>query len=300
MSGYDTAILVQFLIVGLANGLVYSLIALGFTVIFNATRILNFAQGSFVMLGGMITYAAVAFLKLPLPLAALAGIVLPALIGAATYGIVVLPMLRRQATLYIIIIGLFAVHIIAENAALVGIASTGVGFPSFTEWAPISFLGARISWQIVWIALGATLAMGALNLFFLLTPVGKAMRAAAANPVAARLVGIDVHRMALYSFALSGALGGLGGLLITPAQFTSFNVGLPYALKGFAAAMIGGFGNIWGATVGGIIIGVLEAVSVAFISTKYKDAVTFLLLIVILLVRPNGLFGSLVEVEERA
>ena len=297
---YDTGILLQFVVVGLANGLVYSLIALGFTVIFNATRILNFAQGSFVMLGGMTTYAAVSMLHLPLPLAALVGLAVPAMVGAATYGLVVVPMLQRQASLYIIIIGLFAVHIIAENAALVGIATTGVGFPSFTEWPPFEFLGARVSWQMIWIAVGAILAMGALNLFFLVTPVGKAMRAAAANPVAARLVGISVHRMAIYSFALSGALGGLGGLLITPSQFTAFNVGLPYALKGFAAAMIGGFGNIWGATVGGIIIGVLEALAIAFISTKYKDAVTFLLLMGILLVRPTGLFGSLVEYEERS
>lgn len=300
MSGYDTAILVQFLIVGLANGLVYSLIALGFTVIFNATRILNFAQGSFVMLGGMVTFAAVSQLGLPLWLGALLGVALPTLAGAAIYGAVVVPMLRRQASLYIIILGLFGVHIVAENAALIGIASTGVGFPSFTRWPPFEFLGAQISWQVVWIALGAIVAMAALNLFFRAAPAGKAMRAAAANPVAARLVGINVHRMALYSFALSGALGGLGGLLTTPAQFTAFNVGLPYALKGFAAAMIGGFGNIWGATVGGVIIGVLEAVSVAFVSTKYKDAVTFSLLIVILLVRPTGLFGSLVEVEERS
>jgi branched-chain amino acid transport system permease protein len=189
--------------------------------------------------------------------------------------------------------------VVLENGALVGVASTGVGYPAFVDWPPVGVLGVPVSWQIVWIAVGATGVMAALNVFFLVTPAGKAMRAAAANPLAARLVGVRVERMALYAFMLSAGLGAVGGALITPAQFTAFNVGLPFALKGFTAAMIGGFGNVWGAMAGGIIVGVLEAVNVGYVSTKYKDAITFLLLLVILLARPQGLFGSLVEDEER-
>ena len=290
---------VEFLLIGLANGLVYSLIALGFTVIFNATRILNFAQGAYVMLGGMLAYAAFTFWRAPEWMALGFGVLATVALGAVTYLLVVNRLLARRASLSVVMIALFGVHVILENGALVGIASTGVGYPAFVSWPPIPIFGVPLSWQTVWIALGAAGAMAALNVFFLAVPVGKAMRAAAANPLAARLVGVPVERMALYSFMLSAGLGALGGVLITPAQFTAFNVGLPFALKGFTGAMIGGFGNVWGAAAGGVILGVVEALTVGYVSTKYKDAITFLLLLVILLARPQGLFGSLVEDEER-
>jgi len=294
----DLAVLFEFIVVGLANGLVYSLVALGFTVIFNATRILNFAQGAFVMLGGMLTYLAFSTLGGSVWTAGALGVAGTVLVAVLVYYAVVQPIMRRRATLYVVVMALFGVHTVLENAALVGIASTGVSFPKFTEWPPLVVFGANVSWQIIWVAVGAGLIMAGLNAFFFLSPLGKAMRAAAANPMAARLVGIRVERMALYAFALSGGLGAVGGFLITPAQFTAFNVGLAFALKGFTAAMIGGFGNIWGATLGGIIVGLLETGSVAYLSTRYEAAATFLMLFVILLWRPHGLFSSLVEEDE--
>lgn len=298
MLGYDWPTLFQFLITGLAVGCVYSLVGLGFTVIFNASGILNFSQGSFVMLGGMLTYAFYSRGRLSLWLAALLAILAVALLGLVADRLVISPLWRRHSPIYTIIIATFGIHIVLENAALLGIGSNGVGLPTFVAGGPLSILGVRINLQMIWIAAVALVIMLGLNFFFRRTLTGRAMRACAVNAMAASLMGIEVVRMIRYSFVISAVLGATAGILITPAQFTQFNVGIPFGLKGFTAAMIGGFGNITGAIVGGLVLGLLESLGVAFISSRYKDAISFGLLIVILLIRPNGLFGSLVEEEE--
>ena len=298
MPAYDLPTILQFVLTGLAVGCVYSLIALGFTVIFNASGILNFAQGAFVMLGGMLTYAAYGLARWPLWLAALFSIVGVILIAVVADRLVVSPLWRGRAPLYTIIVATFGIHTILENGALLGISSIGVGYPSFSRGEPLSLLGASVSRQMLWIAGVAALVMVTLNLFFRRTLTGRAMRACAINPVAASLMGIEVTVMIRWSFVMSAVLGAVAGILITPAQFTQFNVGIPFGLKGFAAAMIGGFGNIAGAIVGGLVLGVLESLRVALITSRYKDVISFGLLIVILLIKPNGLFGSLVETHE--
>jgi branched-chain amino acid transport system permease protein len=151
---------------------------------------------------------------------------------------------------------------------------------------------------MLWIAGVAALVMLILSLFFRHTLTGRAMRACAINPVGASLMGIEVNVMIRWSFVMSAFLGAVAGILITPAQFTQFNVGIPFGLKGFAAAMIGGFGSISGAIVGGLVLGVLESLGVALVTSRYKDVISFGLLIVILLIKPTGLFGSLVERQE--
>ena len=298
MLGYDLPTLFQFIIAGLAVGCVYSLVALGFTVIFNASGILNFSQGSFVMLGGMLTYVFYDRLGWPLGWAALAATAVVASIGFMADWLVVAPLWRRHSPLYTIIIATFGIHIVLENAALLGIGSIGVGLPTFVAGGPVTALGVSVNLQMLWIAGVALMIMLALNFFFRRTLTGRAMRACAVNATAASLMGIEVRRMIRYSFIISAMLGAIAGILITPAQFTQFNVGIPFGLKGFTAAMIGGFGNITGAIVGGLVLGLLESLGVAFISSRFKDAISFGLLIVILLLRPRGLFGSLVEEEE--
>jgi len=296
--GYDVPTLMQFVIAGLAVGCVYSLVALGFTVIFNASGILNFSQGSFVMLGGMLTYVFYEWARWPLALAALAGAVVVAAIGLVADRLVISPLWRRHSPLYTIIIATFGIHIVLENAALLGIGSIGVGLPAFVAGGPLTVLGVGVNLQMVWIAFVAVAVMVGLNFFFRRTLTGRAMRACAVNAAAAGLMGIEVRRMIRLSFVISALLGAVAGILITPAQFTQFNVGIPFGLKGFTAAMIGGFGNITGAIVGGLVLGLLESLGVAFVSSRFKDAISFGLLIVILLIRPRGLFGSLVEEDE--
>jgi branched-chain amino acid transport system permease protein len=295
---YDIPTLMQFVITGLAVGCVYSLVALGFTVIFNASGILNFSQGSFVMLGGMLTYVFYRTLAWPLGFAAVGALLVVALIGLIAERLVIAPLWRRHSPLYTIIIATFGIHIVLENAALIGIDSNAVGLPPFVDIGPLAVLGVSVNAQMLWIVVVGATIMLALNFFFRRTLTGRAMRACAVNPVAAQLMGIEVQRMIRYSFVISAVLGAVAGILITPAQFTQFNVGIPFGLKGFTAAMVGGIGNITGAIVGGLLLGLLESLGVAFISSRFKDAISFGLLIVILLLRPRGLFGSLVEEEE--
>ena len=241
MPVYDVSTVLQFVLTGLAVGCVYSLVALGFTVIFNASGILNFAQGAFVMLGGMLTYAAYGLARWPLWLAALSSIAGVMLIALVADRLVVSPLWRGRAPLYTIIVATFGIHTILENGALLSISSIGVGYPSFSTGGPLSLFGAAVSRQMLWIAGVAALVMITLTLFFRRTLTGRAMRACAINPVAASLVGIEVTVMIRWSFVMSAFLGAVAGILITPAQFTQFNVGIPFGLKGFAAAMIGGF-----------------------------------------------------------
>jgi len=167
MLGYDGPTLVQFVITGLAVGCVYSLVGLGFTVIFNSSGILNFSQGSFVMLGGMLTYVLYSRGRLPLALAALLATLAVALIGLLADRLVISPLWQRQSPLYTIIIATFGIHIVLENAALVGIGSNGVGLPTFVGGGPLSVLGVRINLQMIWIAAVALAIMLGLNFFFL-------------------------------------------------------------------------------------------------------------------------------------
>lgn len=292
-ASYAPAELAQFVIEGLADGLVIGLVALGFTATFNSSGILNFAQGAFVMLGGMLTYL---FFSHGWPLLG-AGLMAAAIATAASvvsyYGLV-FPLQRRQATPFTVLIALFGVHLLAENVVLRTIGSSAVGYPQFSD-GRASLLGVTINYQVFWIAGLAVALMALLAAFFGASLTGRAWRAAAADPIAARLMGIRVNRMVMYAFALSGLLGAAAGVLITPLEYTQFNVGLTYAVTGFAAAMIGGLGNMYGAVAGGLILGVAQSLAVAYLPSGYKDVVAFALLYIILVVRPSGLFGSLVE-----
>lgn len=292
---YDPAILFQFAITGLALGSIYALVAIGFAMIFNASGILNFAQGAFVMVGGMLTYVLVGRGGLFLGIGILLAIIAAGIIGLATERLTIRPLWVRNAPLYAMMMALFGVQIVLENGALLLVGSQAYGYPAFSSGGPLTLFGSAISYQILWIFAVTALLMLGLNLLFRRTMLGKAMRASAVNREAAMLMGVDVNRMLTYAFIGSALLGAIGGALIAPQQFTAFNVGLPYALKGFAAAILGGFGNLTGAVVGGLLLGIIEALAIGFISSKFSDVIIFTLLIVLLLVRPSGLFGSLVE-----
>lgn len=292
---YDWSTLLQFVLSGLALGVIYGLVGIGFCVIFNASGIVNFAQGAFVMLGGMSTYALYSLAGLPLAVAVVLAVAFVVAVGLATNLVVVRPLWRRQAPIFIIILATLAVQVLLENATLHLLGTDPYSFPAFTAGEPLRIFGAALSLQTLWIVGCALAAVLALTLFYRHTLIGKAMRACAVNREVASLLGIPVERMLAYGFALSAALGAIGGILITPTQYTAFNVALPFGVKGFVAAILGGFGNATGAFVGGIILGVLEALAVAFVASGYKEVVAFGLLLIILFLRPTGLFGALVE-----
>jgi len=286
------------LVSGIVFGAIYGLNAVGFSIMYNATSIINFTQGEFVMLGGMLTLVIYADGRVPLPVAALAAIAATTLIGLTIERVAIRPLWRRRAKDWTYIFMLFAVATVIPNAVMILISRDAQTFPAFSGDRPLALNGVSIAPQALWVLGVTAVAAAALHGFFNHTLTGKAMKASAINRRAAGWMGIPVERMVALSFALAALLGALGGVVFTPLITTQFNAGLAFTLKGFAAAVIGGLGNIGGAIVGGLVLGILEALSTAFVSSMYGDAVTYGILLVILLVRPSGFFRPLVELQQ--
>jgi len=279
----------QFLFSGLTVGAVYALVALGFTIIYNASDVVNFAQGEFVMLGGMITVF-VFDAGLPLPLAAAIAIVVTAAIGVALNKFAIEP--ARGAPVVSLIIITIGASILIRGASQVVFDKQLHRLPAFSGDDPIHVMGATLLPQSLWVIGGAIAIFVALWLFFTRTLLGKAVLATANNRLAAQLVGINTGFVMTLSFALSAAIGALAGVLVTPITLVSYDVGVGLALKGFAAAMLGGMGNPKGALVGGLLLGLFEALTAGYISSQYKEAVAFIVILAVLFVMPQGLFGA--------
>ncbi len=278
----------QFVFSGLTVGAVYALVALGFTLIYNASDVINFAQGEFVMLGGMTTV----FLGLtgvPLPLAAVLAVVVTILVGLALHRFAIEPV-RASGAVVLIIITIGA-SIFLRGVAQVVFDKRFHSLPSFIGGDAIRVGGAAILPQSLVVLAGTVVIVVLLWAFIERTLTGKAMIATAANELAARLVGIDTRAIVALSFAISAAIGAVAGILITPITLTSYDVGTVLALKGFAAAMLGGIGSAVGAVIGGLLLGLFEAFAAGYISSQYKDAVAFLIILIVLFAMPRGLFG---------
>ena len=284
----------QFFFSGITIGAVYAMVALGFTIIYSASDVINFAQGEFVMLGGMCTVF-LAATGIPLPVAALLAILITAGIGAALSKFAIEQ--ARGASVVTLIIITIGASVFLRGIAQVVFDKQLHRLPAFTGEQPILIGGATLLPQSLWVLGGAALIVVALHRFFGHTLFGKAILAAAQNRQAARLVGININLVMLTSFALSAAIGALAGILVTPITLTSYDAGTILALKGFAAAMLGGMGNPVGAIVGGLLVGIAEAMSAGYISSEYKDAVAFLIILAVLFFLPRGLFGT--RVSER-
>ena len=285
--------LLQFVFSGLTVGAIYALVALGFTLIYNASDIINFAQGEFVMLGGMTTVF-MALAGVPLPLAALIAIIVTTCIGLALHRFAIEP--ARGASPVSLIMITIGASVFLRGVAQIVFDKRFHSLPPLFGADSIQFGGAAILPQSLVVLAGATVIVILLWLFVERTLLGKAVIATATNRLAARLIGIDTRRIVDFSFAVSAAIGAIAGILVTPITLTSYDVGTLLALKGFAAAMLGGIGSPLGAVVGGLLIGMIEALSAGYLSSSYKDAVAFLIILVVLVAMPQGLFGR-VKVE---
>jgi branched-chain amino acid transport system permease protein len=280
---------VQFLASGLTAGSIYALVALGFSIIFNASRVINFAQGEFVMIGGMSAVSLVAT-GVPMPLAILGAIGIAAIVGLALERLAV--GRAKNADVVTLIIITIGASIFLRGLAQLIWDKRIHPLPPLSGDTPISFLGATIVPQSLWV-LGATVAVViALSWFFRRTVLGKAMLATSYNPLAAQLVGIDVKKVLFASFGLAAGLGALAGVLIAPITFASYDVGIMLGLKGFAAAILGGLGSFPGAIVGGLVLGLLESLGAGYVSSAYKDVLAFVLILVVLFFRPDGILGA--------
>ncbi len=283
-----SAQLLQYLLSGLTVGAIYALVALGFSIIYNASQVINFAQGEFVMIGGMATVSLIAT-GLPLPIAAALATAATTLVGLALEKFAV-ERVRGESVVTLIIITIGASILLRGLAGLVWDKNLHA-LPAFSGERPIAIGGATIVPQSLWV-IGVTLAVvAALWWFFNRTLHGKAMLATSHNRLAAQLVGISVRRVLLVSFGLSAALGALAGILIAPITFTAWDVGVMLGLKGFAAAILGGLGSGPGAVLGGLALGLLESLSAGYVSSAYKDVIAFGIMLAVLVLMPSGLLG---------
>jgi branched-chain amino acid transport system permease protein len=281
--------LLQYLVSGLTVGATYGLTGLGFTIIFNTTGIINFAQGEFVMLGGMLSVYFNAVLGLPLLPAMLLAIVVTTIVGACMERFTIRPV-KNAGVIQLIIITI-GLSIVIRGVTMLLLGKDTFALPAFTGMNPLPLLGATVLPQSLWILGIALLLLVALKLIFSRTLFGKAMLACSHNAKAAYLVGVGVPRMVMYSFMISAAVGAIGGAILAPITLTSYDTGILLGLKGFAACILGGLGNPFGAAAGGLILGVLESFGAGFISSAYKDAFAFIILLLLLFVKPSGLFG---------
>ena len=282
--------IIQFLFTGLTIGSIYAMVGLGFTIIYNATGIINLAQGEFVMLGGLVMVFLTATLKIPMVLAFFITLLVVTGVGVIYERTFINPL--KNASLITLIIVTVAVSIFFRGIAMFIWGKDPYSLPSFSSGKPLIIAGAAILPQIFWVLGLSLLTVILMNLFFNRTITGKAMSACAGNRLAANLVGINVSHMVLLSFALSATLGAIAGAAITPIALMEYDRGPLLALKGFCAAVLGGLGMGTGAVVAGFIIGVVESFSAGFISSGFKDAIALVILILVLFIKPSGIFGS--------
>ncbi|MBM3555573.1 MAG: branched-chain amino acid ABC transporter permease [Alphaproteobacteria bacterium] len=274
----------------LTVGSLYALVAVGVALIFNAANFINFAQGEFVMLGGMIMASLYGDMAWPLVLALPVTILIVVAVGFALMKVSIRPGSSRSVVAVLIVT-------IGASMFLSGVARQVWDadihrFPAFSGDQPIAFAGAAIAPQSLWIIGVTVLAVACVTLFFHMTVLGKAMRAASVDPVAAGLMGINVPLMAALSFGLSALLGAVAGIVATPLIMVDYAGGMLLAIKGLSAAMLGGMGSVIGAAIGGLLIAGLESFSAAFVASSLKEVVTFLVIINVLLFLPRGLMGG--------
>ncbi len=283
--------ILQFMVTGLTIGAIYAMVAMGFNIIYNVTEIINLAQGEFVMLGGLVMVFLNVALGIALPLAFLGTIALVTLVGVALDRLAIRPI--RQPSVMTLIIATIAASIIIRGFAMLIWGKSPFDLPAFSGRTPIEVGGVIIQPQYLWVIGFLLLIAIGLTFFFNRTILGKAMRACAENPNAARLVGINVQQMVLLSFVLSAAIGAVAGITLTPIALMDYDRGAMLTIKGFGAAILGGLGSFSGAIIGGLLIGLIESMGAGLFNSGYKDAYALMLLLAVLFIRPSGIMGNL-------
>lgn len=288
------ATFVNILIAGLATGAIYALVAIGFTLLWQTSQTINFAQGEFVMLPAFFMLAAVN-VGLPFWAAVLIGLVITmALLGWSFKRVVVDPMLRHGVLP--LAIATMALSIFMRESVKEFFSAEAQPFPSIVPASNVEILGAVVSMQNLGVLAVAVAAVLALQYLLTRTSIGHQMQATAQNPTVARILGIPVERMILYTFLINAGLVALASLLVTPIYLAKFSSGEVLGQAAFIAAIVGGFNQVRGAIAGGLLLGVVDNLAATYVSTQYRAAIPLFLLIAVILFRPQGLFG---RAEER-
>ena len=287
--------LVQILIGGLATGAIYALIAIGFTLLWQTSQTINFAQGEFVMLPAFFVLITMSS-GLPFWVAALIGVVVSALaLGVLFKKALIDPMLRHGVLP--LAIATMALSIFLKESVKSFYSAEAQPFPALVPARDLHLGPVTVSLQDIATLAIAILAVALLQWFLAGTRTGRAMQATAQNPTVARILGVPVERMILLTFVINGAMVALASLLITPVYLAKFSNGDTLGLAAFIAAIVGGFNQVRGAIVGGLLLGVAENLAATYVSAQYRGALPLIILIVVILIRPQGLVG---RAEERS
>lgn len=282
--------MLQYILNGLPIGAIYALVALSYSFIYAASGVLNWSQGDMVMLGAYVGFTVHQLLNLGFTLALFTAMVVVAIAGIIVQRLILVPLRKRNAPPINVIIATLGASIIIRNIALMIWGPDAQLFPSPVSTRPISAGIVRITPQDLLIIGIGILIMIVFQYLLKYTKEGKASRAVAQDRYAAVLMGINTERSDGVAFATSAAIGAAAGILIAPIFFVTFNMGAGIGLKGFVAAVIGGLGSVPGAIAGGFFVGIIESVAGGQISSGYRDAITFTILILVLWLRPSGLF----------
>jgi branched-chain amino acid transport system permease protein len=279
--------LVQLLFSGLTVGAVYAVIALGFTVVYNATGVVNFAQGEFLMLGAMLAATGVLH-GVPLPLAGALAVGAVVVIGVAMDVFMIAPLGRSRLVATVIMT--IAASIVFKGVALLAFGSNARSLPAFSGEAPIRLWGAVISRQGLWVVGTVLVLLVVFWLVFRGTMLGWSLLAVSDHAEAATLMGISVRYATALAYGVSAGSGAIAGIVVAPITFATWDMGTMLGVKAFSACVLGGMGNPVGAVVGSVTLGVLEAFAGGFVSTGLRDAFSFGILLALLVLRPSGLF----------
>lgn len=280
------------IVTGVVLGCVYALIAAGYAIVHRTTGVLNFTQGAFVMLSGMGTVWFLKVAHLPYILAAAGGLLLSVAAGALVWVALLAPLLVRRIGIGIAVISTLIASYAFSDAVLLWQGPNPQVLPQIQPSFVVVVGGTRIGSGQIYVVLGMIALLTAVGVFLRRTPLGRQTRACAADRETAQLLGISPIRVGGYAMCISAAVGAVGGLLVTPIQFTAASGATELALYGFVAAVLGGFGRMDGAVVGGIAIGLIQELTARYLATAFTDAITFGILMLILIVRPEGILGG--------
>ncbi len=284
-------VFLQFLFSGLTVGAVYALVGLGFNIIYNATSVINLAQGEFVVIGGLMMWFFTESAKLPFFVSIFLTLLTAGIVGLLMERLTIRPLKNKDLLLLMIMITI-SDSIVLRGLLMFKFGKDSYSYSPFTEGEPISICGAIIQQQAIWVLGVTALCIVLLFLFFSKTLTGKAMKACSVDSTAAKLVGINVSQMVMLSFIFSAVVGAIGGIAITPISLMEYDRGPMLAVKGFCAAIMGGLGRSRGAVLGGLLIGILESMTAGYLNSGFKDALALLILLLVLFFKPSGIFGS--------
>jgi branched-chain amino acid transport system permease protein len=286
----------QMIAAGLAMGSIYALVALGFVLIFNAVNVVNFAQGEFAMVPAFVTVWLMSSLNIPFALTCVIAVIFMGVFGIVFQRIAYYPL--RHRSFLPVVISTIGVGIFLKNGAQIIFGAEPLSMPRPTSATALKMLGVFVDPQYVVVILCTLALLGFQYFFFEKTMLGKKMLATAQDKEMARLLGIPVAKMIAITFAYSSILGAAAGILVGPIFFVTKDMGAMLGLKAFCSAILGGFGSVPGAIMGGIFLGVIEVFASYYISSAYRDAFAFIILILVLLLRPQGFFGE--KITEKA